>query len=75
MNFNIRNTVGPLFLILVCPIFVMLFWYTNTQLEGSLLALWHLMLQEGFLQSIYSIWQPYFWGSAIAWKLILVFVV
>ncbi len=75
MNFNIRNTLGPLFLILVCPVFVMLMWYTNTQLEGSLLALWNLMLQKGFSQSIYSIWQPYFWGSAIAWKIILVFIV
>ncbi|KTD11192.1 7-dehydrocholesterol reductase [Legionella gratiana] len=75
MNFNIRNTLGPLFLILVCPIFVMLMWYTNTQLEGSLFALWNLMLQKGFLQSIYSIWQPYFWGSAIAWKIIFVFIV
>lgn len=75
MNFNIRNTLGPLFLILVCPVFVMLMWYTNTQLEGSLLALWSLMLKNGFLQSIYSIWQPYFWGSAIAWKIIVVFIV
>ncbi|WP_115706968.1 7-dehydrocholesterol reductase [Legionella sainthelensi] len=75
MNFNIRNTLGPLFLILVCPVFVMLMWYTNTQLEGSLLALWNLMLQNGFLQSIYSIWQPYFWGSAIAWKIIVAFIV
>lgn len=75
MNFNIRNTLGPLFLILVCPFFVMLMWYANTQLGGSFLALWNLILQQGFLQSIYSIWQPYFWGSAIAWKLILVFVV
>lgn len=75
MNFTIRNTLGPLFLILVCPVFVMLMWYTNTQLEGSLLALWNLMLQQGFLQSIYSIWHPYFWGSAIAWKIILVFSV
>ncbi|KTC83492.1 7-dehydrocholesterol reductase [Legionella cincinnatiensis] len=75
MNFNIRNTLGPLFLILVCPVFVMLMWYTNTQLEGSLLALWNLMLQKGFSQSIYSIWQPYFWGSAIAWKIIVVFIV
>ncbi|EEZ95191.1 7-dehydrocholesterol reductase [Legionella longbeachae] len=75
MNFNIRNTLGPLFLILVCPVFVMLMWYTNTQLEGSLLALWNLMLQNGFSQSIYSIWQPYFWGSTIAWKIIVVFIV
>ncbi|KTD60405.1 7-dehydrocholesterol reductase [Legionella sainthelensi] len=75
MNFNIRNILGPLFLILVCPVFVMLMWYTNTELEGSLLALWNLMLQNGFLQSIYSIWQPYFWGSAIAWKIIATFIV
>ena len=73
MNFSIRNILGPLFLILSCPIFVMLMWYTNTQLQGSLSALWDLMLQNGFFQTVMTIWGPYFWGSAVAWKIILIF--
>lgn len=60
MNFNLRNTLGPLFLILSCPVFVMLMWYTNTQLQGSLSALWHLLLQDGFLQTVVTVWKPYF---------------
>ncbi|MCW8418914.1 ERG4/ERG24 family protein [Fluoribacter dumoffii] len=75
MNFNLRNTLGPLFLILTCPIFVMMFWYTNTQLQGSLSALGELIIQNGFFQTVLTIWQPYFWGSAVAWKIILVFTV
>ncbi|MCE0724047.1 MULTISPECIES: 7-dehydrocholesterol reductase [Legionella] len=75
MNFNIRNTLGPLFLILSCPIFVMLMWYANTQLQGSLSALWDLITQNGFLQTIVTVWKPYFWGTSLAWKIILVFAV
>lgn len=75
MNFTIRNTLGPLFLILSCPVFVMLMWYTNTQLQGSLSALWDLITQNGFLQTIATVWSPHFWGSSIAWKMILIFAV
>ncbi|MDR3442743.1 MAG: 7-dehydrocholesterol reductase [Legionella sp.] len=75
MYLKIRNTLGPLLLILSCPIFVMLMWYTNTELKGSLSALWNLIVQDGFLQTVYTIWQPHFFGSAIAWKMIAVFSV
>lgn len=75
MLLRVRNTLGPLFLILVCPPFVMLMWYTNTSLDGSLLALWGRMIQQGVLQTIYHVWQPYFFGSTIAWKIILCFIV
>lgn len=75
MYLKIRNTLGPLLLILSCPIFVMLMWYTNTGLKGSLSALWNLIVQDGFLQTVYTIWQPHFFGSAIAWKMIAVFSV
>ena len=53
----------------------MLMWYTNTGLKGSLSALWNLIVQDGFLQTVYTIWQPHFFGSAIAWKMIAVFSV
>lgn len=72
---SMRNTLGPLFLMLICPPFVMLMWYTNTALEGSLMRLFDLIIQKGFFQTIYTIWQPYFFGSSIAWQMIAYFTV
>ena len=75
MLLRLRNALGPLFLMLLCPPFVMLMWYTNTALDGSLLALWDQMMQHGIFQTIIKIWAPYFWGSATAWKIISCFIV
>ena len=75
MWLKLRDTLGPLFLMMVCPPFVMLMWYTNTQLEGSLADLWSLMTQQGFYQTIYTVWKPYFWGSTSAWGMISCFVI
>lgn len=75
MWFRMRNTLGPLFLMLVCPPFVMLMWYTNTALEGSLSELLNLIMQQGVFQTTYAIWQPYFFGSSIAWGMIACFIV
>ena len=75
MFFKMRNTLGPLFLMLVCPVFVFLFWYTITQLQGSLAALWELFKQEGFFQGIYFITKPYFWGSTTAWLILITFII
>lgn len=75
MWLNVRNNLGPLLLILLCPPFVMLMWYTNTVLGGSLSALWDLMLQQGIFQTIYSIWKPFFFGSSTAWIIISSFIV
>ena len=73
MYLNVRNLLGPLFLILSCPVFVMLMWYTNTELNGSLSALWNLVNQQGLIQTIYQVWAPFFWGSVTAWKIIFCF--
>ena len=75
MLLRLRNTIGPLFLMLLCPPFVMLMWYTNTALDGSLLGLWDQMMHQGVLQTIYDIWKPYFWGSTTAWEIIACFIV
>lgn len=75
MIFKMRNTLGPLLLMVICPVFVFLFWYTITQLQGSLGALWELMEQQGFFQSIYFIVKPYFFGSTTAWTMVLIFIV
>lgn len=70
---KIRNTLGPLFLILVCPPFAILMWYTNTGLGGSLSSLCQMMDDQGFISTLYTIWRPVFFGSALAWKLIFIF--
>jgi 7-dehydrocholesterol reductase len=69
----LRATLGPLFLILVCPPTVFAFWYTNVQLDGSFSLLWNLMAQKGPLATLYEIWSPYFFGTATAWTMIAVF--
>jgi len=70
---TLRNSLGPFFLILACPPFAILMWYTNTQLYGSFSSLFELFYQEGFFHSIYQIWQPIFFGSGIAWLIIFSF--
>ena len=70
---KIRNILGPLFLILVCPPFAMLMWYTNTALAGSLYRLWEMIYQQGLLQTIYAIWKPVAFGSPTAWIIIFCF--
>ena len=74
MRLILRNTLGPLFLLLLCPPFVMLMWYVNTALGGSLASLTQRMMSEGFFATIYVIWQPYFWGSTTAWTIIFSFI-
>ncbi len=68
-----RQTLVPLIFIFGCPPTVFLFWYTNASLDGSFTKLGELFAQQGVLTTIYSIWAPYFFGSATAWKIICVF--
>jgi 7-dehydrocholesterol reductase len=63
----------PLLLITICPPLVMLVWYTNVSLDGSISNLLSLFAQEGFFSSVYAIWQPYFFGTAKAWKILAAF--
>ena len=69
----LRNSLGPLILLLLCPPIVILFWYTNTHLEGSFLNLGALFIKQGFFFSLKSIWGPIFFGTATAWKLLSLF--
>lgn len=69
-----RRTMGPLFLILCCPPSAILMWYTNTHLDGSLSALYNLIVTQGFFTTLYHIWQPVFWGSSTAWMMIFTFI-
>lgn len=74
MNF-FKQTLVPLFLILACPPTVFLLWYANTHLDGSIAELGAVILNNGFFQTLSSIWAPYFFGSATAWKILSVFAV
>ncbi len=72
---KMRNTFGPLFLLAVCPPFAILLWYTNTALNGSFADLFAMMSDQGIFQTIYKIWQPVMFGSALAWKIIAVYTI
>lgn len=72
---KLRNTLGPLLLMVSCTPFLMLMWYTNTQLNGSLYQLWQLILQQGLFLTIYNIWSPVFWGTPTAWVMIGSFII
>ncbi len=69
----VRTTLGPLLLILLCPPTVMIVWYINVFLGGSLEKFYELSLKEGFFTTVYTLWKPYFFGSSLAWKMIAVF--
>ncbi len=72
---KIRNTLGPLFLILACPPFAMVLWYTNTTLQGSFSSLFEFIQQQGFLSALYQIWHPVMFGSPIAWSILAIFAI
>lgn len=69
----LRKTVMPLFLVVCCPLVVMLAWYTSTQLGGSFEQLFQLFYENGVISTIYRIWSPVFFGTATAWKIICIF--
>lgn len=68
-----HHTAVPLFLLLVCPPAVFIFWYINTSLGGSFQSFWDLVMQHGLFTTLLSIWIPVFFGSATAWKILLIY--
>lgn len=68
-----RHIIGPLLLITFCPPLVILVWYTNVMLDGSILRLWDLFSENGIFTTIYEIWRPVFFGTPTAWKILGVF--
>lgn len=68
------RTLFPLFLMTTCPITVILIWHINTSMNGSLLNFIHLAHQQGWLNTIWHIWAPVFFGTETAWKIILIFM-
>ena len=69
-----RNTIFPLFLMIACPPTVILAWHINTHMNGSLLNFVNGLFQNGIGHSIWQVWQPYFFGTQTAWKIILTFM-
>ncbi len=72
-DFWFHQTAVPLALIIFCPPIVFAFLYTNTQLNGSLSAFWQLLTDKGLVGTFSVVWQPYFWGSVTAWKILALF--
>jgi 7-dehydrocholesterol reductase len=52
----------------------MLMWYTNVELDGSVVKLYHLFASQGVFSTIYKIWSPVFFGTAFAWKVVALFI-
>lgn len=63
-----RDVVGPLILILGCPVFSILMWHTNHNLDGSLVRLWQDIHANGFFTYVFAIW-PSPWQTR-PWKVI-----
>ncbi len=69
MKMGLRKTFFPLLLILFTPPMAILMWATNVHLDGSLMRLW----QEGIFSTLYTYWSPIFFGTPIAWKMVVTF--
>ncbi len=66
----IRRTLFPLFLIVCCPLMVMLMWYTSSELGGTFQRLGDLCYKQGTFYTFYAIWSPVFFGTPTAWKIL-----
>ncbi|NDD59055.1 MAG: 7-dehydrocholesterol reductase, partial [Chlamydiae bacterium] len=71
----IRRTLFPLFLIVCCPLMVMLMWYTSSQLGGTFQNLGDLCIKQGTFYTFYAIWSPVFFGTPVAWKILSCFAI
>ena len=70
---RLGRVLGPLLLITICPPLVMLVWFTNVQLDGSVQKLFSLFAEQGFFSTVYGIWSPLFFGTVEAWKILAIF--
>lgn len=67
---SVRTIWGPLFLILVPPYFVVLFWHILTELKGELSSFGANVMERGLTYLVDLVPSPLDWE---AWKLILSF--
>ena len=71
----LKRVFGPLFLVLCCPPFAMLLWYTHRHLDGSLAALAGLVVRDGPGGALAAAWWPVLFGTPEAWSIVAVFAV
>jgi 7-dehydrocholesterol reductase len=69
----IHHFFVPVLLLTLCPPAVFVFWYVATALNGSFMALWHIVWQNGLFETIGGIWGPVFFGTPLAWKVLATF--
>lgn len=74
MRIFFQKTVVPLFLMISCPLTVILVWHINNSMNGSLLSFAHETMQKGMWHTVWQIWQPVFFGTHAAWKIIFIFM-
>jgi 7-dehydrocholesterol reductase len=68
-----QRVLVPLMLLVCCPIFAMVMWYTNASLDGSMQALFTFFQVHGVATGLEIIWGPYLVGTPTAWAMIAVF--
>lgn len=68
-----RRVFMPILLLLFCPPIVILLWFTNVELGGSIQKLFELFQIDGFFTTLTLVWGPIFFGNKIAWTMILIF--
>lgn len=66
-----RDALGPIFLMLVCPVFSIVYVHVVTHMEGNFLSFGKLCIQEGVFTVLNEIWPNSF--DPLAWKMILGF--
>lgn len=74
MRSFLQRTIIPLFLMITCPISVLLIWHINTALNGSIIAFIQEVMHNGLFTTIRHIWGPVFLGTPTAWKIIFIFM-
>src|SRR5690242_18081004 len=74
MKHFFQRTIFPLFLMITCPATVIIAWHINTHMNGSLLLFADSLSKNGIWHTIWQIWQPVFFGTSAAWKIIFTFM-
>ena len=69
-----RMTLFPLFLMISCSCSVLIFWYINTQMQGSLITFYNTLMQNGVIHTLDVIWGPVLFGTKAAWEIIFTFM-
>ena len=75
MSLFFQRTIVPLFLMICCPLSVLLVWHINIDFQGSVLAFFNFITKQGVFHVLWQIWQPVILGTTSAWKIILIFMV